>query len=276
MAIKIYNPTTPGRRGMTSVGEIGISKKIKPLKKLAKGRKKKAGRAKGKISIRHRGGGHKRKIRQIDFRQEKFNIPARVARIEHDPGRSAYIAQVVYEDGEKRYVLAWKGIKENERIISSRKKIEAIPGNRMPLKYLQSGTFVYNIALKKEGEGKIVRGAGTAATLMGVENRMAQLKLPSGEIRLVPEEAMATVGEVGKGDHGAEKIGKAGRMRWLGRRPQVRGKAMGAESHPHGGGEGRNPIGLKHPKTPWGKPALGVKTRKKHKPSDKYIIKRRR
>ena len=275
MVIKVYKPTTPGRRGMTSVTEFGISKKIKPLKKLTKGRKESAGRSKGRISIWHRGGGHKRKLRLVDFKQDKLDIEGKVVRIEYDPGRSAYLAQIVYTDGEKRYVLAWQGIKIGEKILTSKNKIEIKPGNRMPLSYLQSGTFIHNIALTKEGSGKIVRGAGTAATLMGIENKMVQIKLPSSEIRLVSEEAMATIGEISKKEHKIINIGKAGRQRWMGIRPTVRGKAMSVDSHPHGGGEGRNPIGLKYPKTPWGKHALGVKTRKRHKPSSKFIIKRR-
>lgn len=276
MTIKVYKPTTPGRRGMTSATEFGISKKIKPLKNLTFGRKENAGRSGGTITVRHRGGGNKRRLRQVDFWQKKYDVQARVVRVEYDPGRSAYLAQIIYDDGEKSYILAWKGIKEGEKIVSSRKKIEAKPGNRMPLLYVQPGIFVYNIALEKDGPGKIVRSAGVGAVLMGVENKMAQIKLPSGEIRLFPEEVMATVGEISHGEHGMVKIGKAGRIRWMRRRPQVRGKAMGADDHPHGGGEGRSPIGLKHPKNLWGKPAFGVKTRNKHKPSNKYIIKRRK
>ena len=277
MAIRVYKPTTPARRHTSvAIGE-NVSRKSKPLKKLMKIRKQRSGRNnQGKITVRHRGGGAKRYIRQIDFKRDKFDISAKIESIEYDPNRNAYIALVCYKDGERRYILAAEGMEKGQEIISSRDKLKVADGNRFPLDLIPSGMSVYNIELKPSVGGKIVRGAGARAIFMGVEGRFAQIKLPSGEIRLVPKDCFATIGQVSNSEFRNIRWGKAGRMRHKGFRPTVRGKAMNPVDHPHGGGEGKHPIGMKHPKTPWGKPALGVRTRKKNKYSDKLILKRRK
>lgn len=275
MAIRIYKPVTAGRRG-SSVSTYEEITKTEPEKSLIKINKKKAGRSHGKISVRHQGGGHKQYYRIIDFKLDKFDQPAKVLAIEYDPNRTARIALVQYIDGEKRYIIAPDGLKVDDEIVSSKEKTEIKLGNRMPIEYIPVGVMINNLELLPGRGGKIVRSAGNGALIQAVEGDYAQVKLPSGEIRLIPKKAMATIGQVSNIDNINVRLGKAGRMRWLGIRPTVRGKAMNPVDHPHGGGEGHNPIGLKHPKTPWGKPALGVKTRKKGKNSDKFIIKRRK
>jgi large subunit ribosomal protein L2 len=277
MAIKVYKPTTPARRHTSvAIGE-NVSKKNKPLKKLTIIRKQKSGRNnQGRITVRHRGGGAKRYIRQVDFKRDKFDIPGKIESIEYDPNRNAHIALVCYKDGERRYILAAEGMKAGETVICSKTKLEVLNGNRFPLTLMPSGMSVYNIELKPGQGGKIVRGAGARSVFMGVEDKYAQIKLPSSEIRLVPKDCLATLGQVSNSEFRNIRWGKAGRMRHRGFRPTVRGKAMNPCDHPHGGGEGRQPIGMKHPKTPWGKVALGAKTRKKTKYSDKLILKRRK
>lgn len=249
--------------------------KTKPEKSLIVPLKKKGGRNnKGRITIRHRGGGAKRMIRIIDFKRNKYEVPGKVAAIEYDPNRSARLALIHYVDGEKRYILAPIGLKVGD-MIKAGENAELKPGNSLALKNIPSGTLVHNIELTPGRGGQMVRGAGTAAQLMVKEGGYALLRLPSGEMRRVREECRATVGQVGNVDHSGIDLGKAGRKRWLGIRPTVRGSAMNPNDHPHGGGEGRSPIGMPGPKTPWGKPALGYKTRKP-KASDKLIVKRRR
>jgi large subunit ribosomal protein L2 len=252
-----------------------ITKK-EPEKSLVEILKKKAGRnMQGRITARHRGGGHKRKYRIIDFKRDKDGVPAKVAAIEYDPNRSARIALLHYKDGEKRYILAPVGLKVGD-IVESGPNADIKPGNALPLSHIPVGTIVHNVELYPGKGGQLARAAGAAAQVMAKENGFATLRLPSGEMRMVPEECRATVGQVGNLEHENITLGKAGRSRWLGRRPHVRGSAMNPVDHPHGGGEGKAPIGRKHPVTPWGKPTLGYKTRKKNKPSDKYIIKRRK
>ncbi|RJR32035.1 50S ribosomal protein L2 [Candidatus Parcubacteria bacterium] len=276
MAVKKYNPTTSGRR-KASVDDFSDITKKEPEKSLIVIRKKKSGRGMyGNITVRHKGGGADRFIRKIDFNQEKFDIPARVVSIEYDPNRKARIALLYYKDGEKRYIIAPVGLNVGDEILSSKNRTEIKPGNRMPLKEIPLGILVHNVELFPGTGGKIVRGAGSWAKLMAVEDGFARLRLPSSEIRKVPEMSMATIGQVSNIDAMHIRLGKAGRMRHLGVKPTVRGKAMNPVDHPHGGGEGHNPIGLKNPKTPWGKPALGVKTRKANKYSDKFIISRRK
>lgn len=270
--MKTYKPTTPSRRFMTTV-DYSILTKKKPEKKLIFGRKRDVGRSKGAISVRHKGGGVKRKYRLVDFRQEKLDIPAKVLSIEYDPNRSAFIALIVYKDGEKRYILAPQNLKIGDEIIVSN-NAPIKEGNRLPLANIPVGTFVHNVALEPGGEGKIARSAGCAVQLIAKEGKYAHLLMPSTEIRKVNINAMASVGILSNPEHNLVVIGKAGRSRLMGKRPHVRGSAMNPCDHPHGGGEGRAPIGLKHPKTPWGKPALGVKTRKSKK-SDKLILRRR-
>ncbi len=274
--LKKKKPITPGLRRATFDTFGDITKK-KPEKKLTLAKKRKAGRGyKGRVTIRHRGGGAKRRIRIIDYKRNKFDQEAEVKSIEYDPNRGARIALVQYKDNEKRYIIAPINLKVGQKILSSRDKIDFNLGNAMPLKYIPVGMTVYNIELEPGKGGQIVRGAGTGAKLMAVEGKYAQLKLPSGEIRLILKNCLATIGQVSNPDRKHIKLGKAGRKRYLGIRPTVRGKAMNPVDHPHGGGEGKQPIGLKGPKTPWGKPALGVKTRKKHKKSNKFILQRRK
>lgn len=276
MAIKVYKPITPARRKTSVVLSSDITK-TKPEKKLSIAKKRKAGRNKtGKITVRHRGGGAKRRLRLVDFKRHKFDMLAKVVAIEYDPNRSARIALIEYEDKTKSYILAAIGMKVGRKVVSSQKKVESKNGNRMPLEFIPSGLMVYNVELNSGAGGVMARSAGTGVMLQVVEGKFAQLKMSSGEIRLVKKECAATIGQVSNPDHRLVRIGKAGRMRHKGIRPTVRGKAMNPADHPHGGGEGRHPIGMKYPKTPWGKHALGVKTRKKGKWSDKLIIKRRK
>lgn len=275
MPIKVYKPTTVARR-KASVLDTSILTKKRPEKRLTKGMKKKAGRSQGTITVRHKGGGHKRLWRQIDFKQAKYDIPATVKSLEYDPNRSSFIALVEYTDGVKSYILAPHGLQVGDKIIASKQQAEIKVGNRLPLQSLPSGMQIHNIELIPGEGGKLVRSAGSAAVVETIEGKYAQIKMPSGEIRLIPKEAMATIGQVSNPDHRLVRLGKAGRKRWLGIRPTVRGKAMNPVDHPHGGGEGRQPIGLPYPKTPTGKPALGVKTRKRKKWTDKLIIERRK
>ena len=273
MALKVYRPTSPGRRGMTGATFEEITKS-KPEKSLLLPLKKKAGRSnQGKITVRHRGGGAKRRLRLLDFKRDKLGIPGRVVSIEYDPNRSARIALINYADGEKRYILAPLGL-DVDNIIKSGADAEIKPGNALPLKLIPAGTIIHNIELEMGGGGQLVRSAGAAAQLMAKEGEYVLVRLPSGELRRIRGDCLATIGQLGNVDHRSINLGKAGRKRWLGVRPTVRGTAMSPRDHPHGGGEGRSPIGLPGPKTPWGKPALGYKTRKP-KASDKLIVKRR-
>jgi len=273
VALKVYRPTSPGRRGMSGSTFEEITRS-KPEKSLLLPLKKKAGRSnQGRITIRHRGGGAKRRLRIIDFKRDKLNVPGRVATIEYDPNRSAYIALIHYADGEKRYILAPSELSVGD-IIKSGNEAEVKPGNTLPLKLIPAGSLIHNIELQAGKGGQLVRSAGVAAQLMVKEDKYALVRLPSGEVRRILSNCLATIGQVGNIDHRSIKLGKAGRKRWLGWRPTVRGSAMTPRDHPHGGGEGRSPIGLPGPKTPWGKPALGYRTRKP-KASDKMIVKRR-
>lgn len=248
--------------------------KTEPEKSLLRPLKKKAGRnVQGRITVRHRGGGHKRLYRLIDFKRDKHGIPARVASIEYDPNRSARIALLVYADGEKRYIIAPLGLRVGDTVMSG-PDAEIHVGNALPLERIPLGTQVHNVELYPGRGGQLVRAAGTSAQVLAKEGDYVTLRLPSGEVRLVRKECMATIGQVGNVEHGNIRLGKAGRKRWLGRRPHVRGSAMSPRDHPHGGGEGRTPIGLPGPKSPWGKPTLGKKTRR-NKATDKYIIRRR-
>lgn len=277
MPIKSYKPTTPARRYMSTSDFSVLSKKKKRQKGLTVSLKKKAGRnVHGKITVRHRGGGSKRYYRKIDFKHLRANEEATVVSVEYDPNRTAFIMLVEYKDGEKSYMLAPNNVKEGDVIISSDNLVEPNPGNRMPLEHIPDGSFVYNVEIAPGAGGKLVRSAGTSATLMNKDAGFVQLKMPSGEIRLISEKCKATVGQLSNTEHGNTVIGKAGRIRHMGKRPTVRGKAMNPVDHPHGGGEGRAPIGMNYPKTPWGKPALGRRTRKKKKYSDKYIVRNRR
>lgn len=276
MGIKKAKPTTPGRRGASFDDFSDITKKT-PEKSLIKIKKKHSGRnSQGKITIRHRGGGAKRYLRIIDFKRNKFDVPAKVASIEYDPNRGARIALLNYKDGEKSYIVSPIGLEVGMEIMSSKKQIEITTGNAMPIKYIPAGVPVYNIEMVP-GEGAIIaRGAGNSVSVMGTEGEYAQIKMPSGEIRLIKKECLCTVGQASNPDKRHIKIGSAGRKRHMGIKPTVRGSAMNPKDHPHGGGEGNQSIGLKQPKTPWGKPALGVKTRRKSKQSDKLIIQRRK
>jgi large subunit ribosomal protein L2 len=273
MAIKVFRPTSPGRRGMTGLTYEELTKS-EPEKSLVVALKQRAGRnAQGRITVRHRGSGAKRMLRIIDYLRDKTGIPGRVAAIEYDPNRSANIALIYYVDGEKRYILAPVGMVVDD-IIKSGEDAELKPGNNLPLKVMPTGTLVHNVEMEKGRGGSLVRSAGDAAQLMAKEGDYVLIRLPSGEMRKIRGECMATVGQVGNVEHQNVKLGKAGRKRHMGIRPTVRGSAMTPRDHPHGGGEGRTPIGMPGPKTPWGKPALGYKTRKP-KASDKYIVKRR-
>lgn len=275
MAIKKTKPNTPKRRHATYDDFSDISREASPEKRLLKIKKKKGGRNnQGKITVRHRGGGVKRYIRLIDFKRDKFNIPAVVKTIEYDPNRGSRIALVSYLDGDKKYIVAPVGLKVGDKIVSSKELVEIKAGNAMPLKFIPAGISVHNIEIEPGMGAKIARGAGNAVAVMGIEGKYAQVKMPSGEIRLIKKEALCTVGQVSNPDKMHIKIGSAGRKRLLGIRPTVRGTAMNPNDHPHGGGEGKQSIGLKGPKTKWGKPALGVKTRKKRR-SNKLIVKRR-
>ncbi|MGB3915399.1 MAG: 50S ribosomal protein L2 [Dethiobacteria bacterium] len=275
MTLRKYKPTSPGRRFFAGRTFEEITKK-EPEKTLLVPLKKSAGRnVYGRVTARHRGGGHKRKYRLIDFKRDKDLVPARVAGIEYDPNRSANIALLHYADGEKRYILAPLGLQEGDTVISG-PRVEIRPGNALPLGAIPVGTFVHNIELKVGAGGQIARSAGSAAQLAAKEGKYAHLRLPSGEVRLVSLDCRATIGQLGNLEHENIRVGKAGRSRWVGRRPKVRGSAMNPVDHPHGGGEGKAPIGLKSPVTPWGKPTLGYKTRRKKKPSDQYIVRSRK
>ncbi len=273
MAIKVYKPTSPGRRGMTGPSFDELTK-VAPERSLLKALKKQAGRnVRGKITVRHQGGGHKRQYRIIDFRRDKTGVPARVETIEYDPNRSARIALLVYADGEKRYIVAPLELRVGDTVMSG-PEAEVRPGNAMPLANIPLGTLVHNVELQLGRGAQLVRSAGTAAQVLAKEGDYATLRLPSGEMRRVHKRCMATIGQVGNTDHGIIKLGKAGRSRWMGRRPSVRGSAMTPRDHPHGGGEGKAPIGMPSPKSPWGKPTLGKKTRMR-KASDRMIVRRR-
>ena len=274
MAIKTYKPYTASRRNMTGSAFTEITKS-EPEKSLVVRVKNTAGRnSYGKITVRHIGGGHKKLYRIIDFKRNKDGIPAKVTGIEYDPNRSANIALLTYADGEKRYILAPEGLTDGDTVISG-ENVEIKVGNCLPLKNIPTGSNVHNIEMKPGKGGQMVRAAGNAAQLMAKEGKFATLRLPSGEMRMVPIDCRATIGTVGNGDHELVKIGKAGRKRHMGIRPTVRGSVMNPNDHPHGGGEGRAPIGRPSPMTPWGKPALGLKTRKKKKHSNKYIVRSR-
>ena len=274
MAIKAYKPTTAGRRGMTVTDYSGLSK-VAPEKSLLEPLKKNSGRnSYGRITVRHRGGGARRKYRVIDFKRNKLNMNATVLTIEYDPNRSAFIALIQYEDGEKSYILAPKDLKVGD-VVMAGPNADIKPGNALPLTNIPVGTFIHNVELFPGRGGQLARSAGNMAQLMAKEGKLALLRLPSGELRNVPIECMASIGEISNADHKNVKIGKAGRKRNMGVRPTVRGSVMNPCDHPHGGGEGKSPIGRPGPVTPWGKPTLGYKTRSKHKKSDKYIVKRR-
>ncbi len=273
MPIKVYKPTSPGRRGMSASTFEEITQ-ARPEKSLLVPLKKKAGRNfRGKITVRHRGGGHKRRYRLIDFKRDKSGVPGRITTIEYDPNRSARIALVTYADGEKRYIIAPLGMRVGDMVMSG-PEAEIRVGCALPISNIPVGTTIHNIELHIGKGGQMVRSAGTSAQLLAKEGRYAHIRLPSGEVRLVNVQCMATIGQVGNTEHGNIKLGKAGRNRWLGFRPSVRGSAMDPASHPHGGGEGRSPIGMPGPKTPWGKPTLGYKTRR-NKATDKWIVRRR-
>ena len=275
MAIKFYKPTTPGRRNMTTMDYSGLSK-VAPERSLLEPIKKNAGRnSYGRITVRHRGGGNRRKYRVIDFKRERFGITATVQTLEYDPNRSAFIALVQYEDGEKRYIIAPQDLKVGDKIVSG-PEADIKPGNALPLINIPVGTFLHNIELYPGKGAQLARSAGNTAQLMAKENGMALVRLPSGELRNVPANCMATVGVVSNPEHANVNYGKAGRKRHMGWRPTVRGSVMNPCDHPHGGGEGKSPIGRPGPVTPWGKPALGYKTRQKNKRTDKYIVKRRK
>ena len=275
MAIKTYKPYTPARRGMTVSAFDGVDKKAKPERSLLETLKKNSGRnSYGRITVRHRGGGNKRKYRVIDFRRDKLDMPAVVQRLEYDPNRSAFIALVKYEDGELRYVLAPVGLKAGDTILASA-AADIKPGNCLPLANIPVGTIIHNIELQPGYGAQLVRSAGVAAQLLAKEGELAQVRLPSGEVRYVRMNCTACIGQVGNIDHGNVHIGKAGRKRHMGIRPTVRGSVMNPNDPPHGGGEGRAPVGRPGPVTPWGKPAMGLKTRKAKNPTNKFIIKRR-
>jgi large subunit ribosomal protein L2 len=273
MGVKKYKPVTPGQRGMTGYTFEEITK-TRPERSLLKPLRKRGGRNMyGRITVRHRGGGHKRHLRVVDFKRDKFDIPARVAAIEYDPNRTARLALLHYVDGEKRYILAPVDLRVGDTVISG-VGAEVRPGNSLPIANIPVGTMVHNIELKQGRGGQLVRAAGGAAQLLAKEGDYAQIRLPSGEVRLVLQKCYATIGQVGNLDHSNIKLGKAGRKRHLGIRPTVRGSAMSPRDHPHGGGEGRQPIGMPGPKSPWGKPTLGYKTRR-NKRTEKYIVRRR-
>jgi large subunit ribosomal protein L2 len=273
MPVKRYKPTSPGRR-ISSVQRFSDITKREPEKSLIRIRKEFAGRTGGTITVRHRGGGAKRYVRLVDFRRDKFDVPAKIVAVEYDPNRGARLLLLQYADGEKRYMLAPEGMTVGEQVVSSKARVDIKIGNRMPLARMPVGMQVHSVELEVGRGGQLVHSAGATAQLMAVEGAFATLRLPSGEMRLVPRDAMATLGQVSNVDYRLVRWGKAGRTRHRGFRPTVRGKAMNPVDHPHGGGEGRNPIGLKHPKTPQGKPALGVKTRRQ-KTSDALIVQRR-
>ena len=275
MGIKTYRPYTPSRRNMTTLTNEEITKKT-PEKSLLTKKKKNAGRnSYGRITVRHQGGGNRQKYRIIDFKRKKDNIVATVIGIEYDPNRTSNIALIQYEDGEKAYILAPVGLKDGDKIVSG-ENVDIKPGNCLPIANIPVGTLIHNIELNPGQGGKMVKAAGGEAQLMAKEGEYAHIRLPSGEMRLVRAKCRATIGTIGNTDHSNVKIGKAGRTRHMGVRPTVRGSVMNPVDHPHGGGEGRAPVGHSGPLTPWGKPALGYKTRQKNKKSDKFIVKRRK
>lgn len=277
MGVKVYKPTTPGRR-KASVRDFSVVTKTTPEKSLLTTLKSHSGRNNtGKITIRHRGGRVKRRYRIIDFARLRFDEPAKIIAIEYDPNRGPFIALIEYPDQTRAYILHAKGMEVGDTVVSSQNKIEAVTGARMPLEHIPVGMFVYNVEMQPLKGGQVVRSAGQGAQLQNLEGDYAQLKLPSGEVRLFDKKCLATIGKIGNSDHQFVRLGKAGRKRKKGWRPTVRGKAMNPVDHPHGGGEGRNSIGLKvGPKTPWGKRALGVKTRKRGKWTNKFIVKSRK
>ena len=273
MPVKKYKPVTPGTRGMTGYTFEEITKS-KPERSLLVALRKSGGRnAHGRVTVRHRGGGHRRYVRFVDFKREKHNIPAKVAAIEYDPNRTARLALLHYADGEKRYILAPVDLKVGDTVMSG-SGAEIRSGNALPIANIPVGTLIHNIEVKDGRGGQLVRSAGASAQLLAKEGDFAQIRMPSGEVRLIRQTCYATIGQIGNLDHGNVKLGKAGRKRHLGIRPTVRGSAMTPRDHPHGGGEGRQPIGLPGPKSPWGKPTLGYKTRR-NKKTDQYIVRRR-
>ena len=275
MAIKVYNPTTNARRNMSVIDYNATLSKVAPTRSLLAPLKKHSGRnSYGRITVRHKGGGHRRKYRIIDFKRNKLDMPAQVMSIEYDPNRSAHIALVQYEDGEKRYIIAPAGLKEGDKVVSGA-GADIVAGNTLPLINIPVGTFIHNLEMHPGKGAQIARSAGNMAQLMAKEGKYALVRLPSGELRNIQNNCMATIGQVGNVDFENVKIGKAGRKRHMGIRPTVRGSVMNPCDHPHGGGEGKSPIGRPGPVTPWGKPALGYKTRSKHHRSDKFIVKRR-
>jgi large subunit ribosomal protein L2 len=273
MAIKVYKPVTPGQRNMTGYGFEEITKD-RPEPSLLVLRTKHSGRNNfGRITVRHQGGGNRRFVRLVDFKRNKLDIPARVSAIEYDPNRTARLALLVYADGEKRYILAPVGLKVGDNILSGR-NAEVRPGNSLPISNIPVGTMIHNVELKQGRGGQLVRSAGAAAQLLAKEGDYAQVRLPSGEVRLIRQDCYATIGQVGNLEHSNIKLGKAGRKRHMGIRPAVRGTAMSPRDHPHGGGEGRQPAGMPGPKSPWGRPTRGYRTRR-NKTTDKYIVRRR-
>ncbi len=275
MSVRIYKPTSAGRR-RSSVQDFSDVTSFQPLRALRMAKRRQAGRnAQGKITVRHRGGGTKRFDRVVDWKRDKFDVPARVEAIQYDPNRGARLAVLLYVDGERRYVVAPTNLQVGQRLVSSRQRIEIASGNALPLEYIPSGIQIHNIELEPGAGAKLVRGAGTAAMVMGAEGDHVQVRMPSSEIRLFPKRALATIGQVSNPEWQNVRWGKAGRKRARGFRPSVRGKAMNPVDHPHGGGEGHNPIGLKYPKTPSGKPALGPKTRRRYH-TNRMIVERRK
>ena len=275
MAIKSFKPYTPSRRNMTVSAFDGVDKKAKPVRSLLDSVKKNSGRnSYGRITVRHRGGGNKRKYRIIDFKRDKVDMPATVQRLEYDPNRSAFIALVKYEDGTLRYILAPVGLKAGDKVLASA-GADIKPGNCLPIANIPVGTVIHNIELNPGRGAQLVRSAGAAAQLMAKEGELAQVRLPSGEVRYIRTNCTAVIGQVGNLDHENVHIGKAGRKRHMGIRPTVRGSVMNPNDHPHGGGEGKSPVGRPGPVTPWGKPAMGLKTRKTKNPTNKFIVKRR-
>jgi len=273
MAVKVYKPTSAGRRGMTGHSFEEITKST-PQRSLTEAVRKHGGRNNtGRVTVRHRGGGHKRRYRIIDFKRNKFDCAAQVIAVEYDPNRSARIALLEYEDGEKRYIIAPLGLKVGDRVANGELS-QLRNGDSLEIRDIPVGTTIHNIELLPGKGGQLVRSAGSSAQLLAKEGKYAQVRMPSGETRLISERCMATIGQVGNTDHSNVNLGKAGRKRWMGIRPTVRGSAMDPASHPHGGGEGRSPIGMPGPKTPWGKPAMGKKTRVNRR-TDKFIVRRR-
>jgi large subunit ribosomal protein L2 len=273
MAVKKYKPITPGQRGMTGYSFEEITKTTSERSLIVEKRKSGGRNSYGRVTVRHRGGGNKRQIRLVDFKRNKMNIPARVAAIEYDPNRTARLALLYYVDGEKRYIVAPLDLRVNDTVISG-PSADVRPGNSLPLSNIPVGTLIHNIEIKQGKGGQLVRAAGGAAQLLAKEGDYAQIRMPSGEVRLIRQACYATIGQVGNLEHSNIKLGKAGRKRHLGVRPTVRGTAMSPRDHPHGGGEGRQPVGMPGPKSPWGKPTLGYKTRR-NKKTDQYIVRRR-